>query len=178
MKKKQEIIYSDTVNEIISKPPKSIVRWGNMIVFAVFLLLILLSWFFVYPEKTEASAVIVRNDIATSDSLPGEYYMGILTTDIANFGKVTSGQPVNIRLTAYPYQEYGIIRGSVISKTITESGSSVELTVKLTNGLVTNYDRKLEYFRNMQGDADIITGKQRLLQIVIDPLIRLFAKKG
>lgn len=177
MKKKQEIIYSDTVNEIISKPPKSIVRWGNMIVFAVFLLLILLSWFFVYPEKTEASAVIVRNDIATSDSLPGEY-MGILTTDIANFGKVTSGQPVNIRLTAYPYQEYGIIRGSVISKTITESGSSVELTVKLTNGLVTNYDRKLEYFRNMQGDADIITGKQRLLQIIIDPLIRLFAKKG
>lgn len=177
MKKKQEIIYSDTVNEIISKPPKSIVRWGNMIVFAVFLLLILLSWFFVYPEKTEASAVIVRHDITTSDSLPGEY-MGILTTDIANFGKVTSGQPVNIRLTAYPYQEYGIIRGSVISKTITESGSSVELTVKLTNGLVTNYDRKLEYFRNMQGDADIITGKQRLLQIVIDPLIRLFAKKG
>jgi len=30
----------------------------------------------------------------------------------------------------------------------------------------------------MQGDADIITGKQRLLQIIIDPLIRLFAKKG
>ena len=177
MKKKQEIIYSDTVNEIISKPPKSIVRWGNMIVFAVFSLLILLSWFFVYPEKTEASAVIVRNDITASDSLPGEY-MGILTMNIANFSKVTSGQQVNIRLTAYPYKEYGIIRGSVISKTIAESGNSVELTVRLPDGLVTNYDRKLEYFRNMQGDADIITGKQRLLQIIIDPLIRLFAKKG
>ena len=88
MKKKQEIIYSDTVNEIISKPPKSIVRWGNMIVFAVFLLLMLLSWFFVYPEKTEASAVIVRQDIPASDGLPGEY-MGILTMNIANFGKVT-----------------------------------------------------------------------------------------
>ncbi len=52
--KKAEILYSDQVNEIISDPPKKIIRWGTVVIFSVFVLLIILAWLIKYPDIVPA----------------------------------------------------------------------------------------------------------------------------
>jgi len=56
--KKPVILYSDPVNEIISDPPRKIIRWGTTVIFIVFGVLITLSWNVRYPDVVPAPVEI------------------------------------------------------------------------------------------------------------------------
>jgi len=81
-----------------------------------------------------------------------------------NFGKVDTGMAVQLRLEAYPYQEFGYIPGKLqyISKVATDSGFLA--TVNLSQHLETNYKIPIQYKNNLRGQALIITRDARLLQ--------------
>jgi multidrug resistance efflux pump len=51
-------IYSEEVKDVLSKPPKSIFRWGNTLLLLFILLMFLLSWFIKYPDIVASSAII------------------------------------------------------------------------------------------------------------------------
>ena len=38
-------IYSEEVRDVLSDPPKAILRWGNTILFGFIMILLLISWF-------------------------------------------------------------------------------------------------------------------------------------
>ncbi len=63
-----------------------------------------------------------------------KYYVET-TLPQANFGKVDTGQQVQVRFDAYPYQEFGIINGRLnyIAKVPSDIGFLA--TVQLNNGL-------------------------------------------
>lgn len=48
--KKTEIVYSEPVREIMGNPPRRIIRWGNTIIFTVFVLFILFASIIRYPD--------------------------------------------------------------------------------------------------------------------------------
>jgi multidrug efflux pump subunit AcrA (membrane-fusion protein) len=81
-----------------------------------------------------------------------------------NFGKVKAGQRVQLKLLAYPAQEYGNIEGTIenISTNSTDSGYLAK--VILPNGLLTTNDKKLEYRYGLYAEANIITNDLRLLE--------------
>ena len=79
-------------------------------------------------------------------------------------GKVKTGQLVNIKLSGYPYLEYGMVRGIVKSKSLVPQEMLILLKLSLPDGLTTLYGTKLEFTQNMQGTAEIITENIRLLQ--------------
>ena len=64
---------------------------------------------------------------------------------------------VNIKLSGYPYLEYGMVRGIVKSKSLVPSGDSYVIEIELPDGLSTLYGKKLDFTQNMQGTAEIIT---------------------
>jgi len=84
-------------------------------------------------------------------------------------GKVKPGQEVNIKLSGYPYLEYGMVKGIVKSKSLVTSGDSYTIELFLPEGLTTLYGRKLDFTQNMQGTAEIITEDLRLLQKIMNP---------
>ncbi len=51
-------------------------------------------------------------------------------------------QPVNIKLSGYPYLEYGMVRGIVRSKSLVPSGDSYVIEVVLPEGLTTLYGKR------------------------------------
>ena len=91
-------------------------------------------------------------------------YYAQVTLPQANFGKIDTGQKVQLRFDAYPYQEFGVVEGKVsyISKVPSDSGflSNIELP----EGLITNYQRNIQYRSGLKSQALIITKDARLVQ--------------
>jgi hypothetical protein len=83
---------------------------------------------------------------------------------------------VNIKLSGYPYLEYGMVRGVVKSKSMVPSGDAYVIEIELPDGLTTLYGKPLEFTQNMQGTAEIITENIRLLQKIVNPFRYMVSK--
>ncbi len=100
-------------------------------------------------------------------------YIGRVNLKMQRSGKVKPGLMVNIKLSGYPYLEYGMLRGSVksISDVPVDDGYVIEIS--LSNGFRTLYGREVQFTQKMQGIAEIITEDTRLLQKIINPFRHL-----
>ena len=86
------------------------------------------------------------------------------------FAKVKTGQTVNVKLSGFPYMEYGILKGkiSLLSSIPEAEGYAAEVTFE--KGLVSSYNTRLKFIQQMDGTGDIITKDQRLLERFLSPL--------
>jgi HlyD family secretion protein len=103
-------------------------------------------------------------------------YLGRINLKMLRSGKVKTGQLVNIKLSGYPYLEYGMVRGIIKSKSLVPSGDSYVIEIELPDGLMTLYGKKLDFTQNMQGTAEIITENSRLLQKIVNPFRYMIIK--
>lgn len=92
-------------------------------------------------------------------------FFGEMAISQASFGKIREGQPVLVRFSGYPYQEFGSVRGNIgYLSGIPVKDSLFLAKVNFPRGLQTNYGRKLPPTNGMMGRAEIITRDMRLLQ--------------
>jgi len=103
-------------------------------------------------------------------------FIGRIYLRMNRSGKVKPGQAVNIKLSGYPYLEYGMVRGIIKSKSLVPSDGSYIIELNLPSGLTTLYGKKLDFTQNMQGTAEIITDNLRLLQKIINPFRYLISR--
>lgn len=103
-------------------------------------------------------------------------YLGRMNLKMQRSGKVKTGQLVNIKLSGYPYLEYGMVRGIVKSKSLVPSGDAYIIEIELPQGLITLYGRKLDFTQNMIGTAEIISDDLRLLQKIVNPFRYMVSK--
>jgi multidrug efflux pump subunit AcrA (membrane-fusion protein) len=103
---------------------------------------------------------------------PGKY-IGRITLKMQRSGKVTEGQTVNIKLSGFPYLEFGMVRGVIRSKSKVSSFDAYMIEIDLPDGLKTLYGRQLEFTQNMQGTAEIITNDRSLLEKLVSPFRHL-----
>lgn len=54
-------IYSEEVRDVLSAPPKAILKWGNTILFVFIIILLLISWYIKYPDIITTQIVITTN---------------------------------------------------------------------------------------------------------------------
>ena len=92
-----------------------------------------------------------------------EYYAELYIPQ-TNFGKVKTGQEVLLKFPAYPFQEYGSLKGKIdfISNISTDSGYLAK--VILPDGLNTNYKKQIQFRDGLTAQGEIITKNMRLLQ--------------
>ncbi len=103
-------------------------------------------------------------------------YVGRVRLKMQRSGKVNPGQQVNIKLSSFPYLEYGMVKGIVRTKSLVPSIDAYIIEIDLPDGLTTLYGRKLEFTQSMSGTAEILTEDLRLLQKLINPLKYLITK--
>jgi|WetSurMetagenome_2_1015567.scaffolds.fasta_scaffold50175_2 multidrug resistance efflux pump len=106
---------------------------------------------------------------------PGDYVARI-SLNMSRSGKVKEGQMVNIKLSGFPYLEYGMVRGIVKSKSLVPSADAYTIELTLPSGLETLYGKNLDFTHNMQGSAEIITDDLSLLTRIIDPFRYLVSR--
>ena len=110
--------------------------------------------------------------------IPDHYeVIGKALLPVARSGKVKTGQKVNIRLENFPDNEYGILRGQVVSISLVPSQTNQVLTysveINLHDGLITTYRKELPFLPNMQGQAEIITEDISLIERFILPIKKI-----
>jgi multidrug resistance efflux pump len=117
-----------------------------------------------FSFRTE-SQFVSAGDVVMTVVPPGDQKLHVeLQIPREGSGKVRLRQAVFIRLLAYPYQEYGMLRGVVAGIAPAPQNGVYLITVELSDGLTTTYGRKLEFIQDMEGHADIVTEDLRLLQ--------------
>lgn len=97
------------------------------------------------------------------EPLNTSYFIELLIPQY-NFGKVKPGQQVLLKFQAYPFEQYGSVMGTIEFINSTPSDSGYLAKVILTNGLMTNYNKSLQYRNGLFAQADIITENMRLLE--------------
>lgn len=106
---------------------------------------------------------------------PVNTLVGHVLLPIAGSGKVRVGQKVFLRCDSYPYREYGALRGIVASISLTPRNDEYLVRVDLPDGLVTTFNKTLEYRQEMHGTALIVTRDVRLITRIFNEFRYLFS---
>jgi len=93
----------------------------------------------------------------------------------SGFGKVEVGQRVNLKLSGFPYMEYGMLKGVIRSISLVPDSRGYIAEIELSNGMSSSYHREnLKFIQQMDGTAEIITKEMRLITRLINPLKAFF----
>lgn len=96
-----------------------------------------------------------------------------------NFGKVQIGQNVIIRLSSFPYQEYGSLIGKVsFISDIPNIDNTILVIVDLPNGFKSESNVIIPFRNEMVADAEIITEKMRIAYKLMHSFRSLINKKN
>lgn len=95
----------------------------------------------------------------------------------SGFGKVEVGQSVNLKLSGFPYMEYGMLKGKIRSVSLVPDAKGYVAEIELLDGMTSSYRANLKFIQQMDGTAEIITKKMRLITRLINPL-RAFIDNG
>lgn len=102
--------------------------------------------------------------------------IGKMKLPISNSGKVKLDQRVNIRLTGYPYMEFGFLTGQVSSISLLPNEENYTATVTLPDTLQTSYNHILEFKGELSGTAEIMTDERSFTARLVSPLRYLWEK--
>ena len=125
-----------------------------------------------YDYRSEEQFVQEGTSVCTIVPEELEAFYGIIKMPIQNSGKVTIGQPVNIKLYNYPFEEFGLLKGKVkaISKVPNEGFYSV--AVNLPEQLNTESGQALPIQHEYIGSSEIVTRDLRLIQRFFNSILR------
>lgn len=90
-------------------------------------------------------------------------------------GLVKKGMPVKIKLDAYPYQDYGVINGTVSSissdsKPHEQLGQVYQIEIGLNQNYIMDEGKKVTLKPGQTGNAEIILRRRRVLDILLEPI--------
>lgn len=93
----------------------------------------------------------------------GEGFYGEMKLGQYNLGKVVNNQAVLVKVTSYPYQEFGIVRGTVSQIAELPQDSVYIVKVQFPNLLKTDSQYEIPFKNGMTATAEIITEELSLL---------------
>lgn len=103
------------------------------------------------------------------------YYASVFFSQ-NSIGKVAQGQAIQFRLSAYPYQEFGYLKGylSHISEILTDSGYIGQITID--SSLVTSQGRKVSFKNGLNGEVVVIAESRNLLMKMAQSVKPIFKR--
>lgn len=101
-------------------------------------------------------------------------YIAQLKIPKSGYGKVKAGQKVMLKIDNFPAHEYGQLVGKVESVSLIANEENYLVKVELTNGLLTTYNKELNYTPEMSGTAEIITEDLRITDRIFNQFRKIF----
>lgn len=104
--------------------------------------------------------------------IPGDsmQVIGKMYIPSAGFAKVTIGQQVNVKLNGFPYMEYGMLKGELVSLSPVPEREGYAAEVIFPQGLISSYQTSFRFIPQMDGVGEIITKNMRLIERFIQPI--------
>jgi hypothetical protein len=146
---------SEEVQEIMGRMPPWILRSGITLIALLVLAAFVAAWFFRYPEVVSANVVMLQDHSS---------YIVQGAMPASGAWKVKSGQKALIRLTAYPYEEYGLLQGTVQLTRANVADTNFQVSIRLDHQLFTTTGKEIPVQPRLDGTAEIMTEDKSVLQ--------------
>lgn len=93
-------------------------------------------------------------------------------------GLVEAGMPVNVKFDAFPYQDYGVVEGTVTSISpdadINEAtGATYQVEIALEQTSMQHQGKEVPLRAGQTATAEIIVSQRRIISLVLDPIRKL-----
>jgi hypothetical protein len=83
---------------------------------------------------------------------------------VAGSGKIKIGQIANVKLDNYPFSEYGMLSGKIMSMSTVPREDHYDIDIELPTDLTTSFGRKIEFKLQTGAQVEIITKDMRLIE--------------
>lgn len=165
MKESDQIhLRSTEVQEILSRPPHALIRYGTVAISLVVLILLAAAFLFTYPDKIQGKVTIVSNvtnaELTLTDN--SQTCSGIVEVSLIESRNIAVGQPVFIQLTEFPYLEFGMLKGIVQSKPLKPEGDFYLIEIAVSVDIRTAIGKAVVEQGELRGTAEVITNKRSL----------------
>ncbi|MEM9822444.1 MAG: HlyD family efflux transporter periplasmic adaptor subunit [Bacteroidota bacterium] len=115
--------------------------------------------------------VVAGEEVMSIVPVGGDSIIGEVNMPSIGSGKVKVGQDVIIKFDGFPHEEYGSVRGKVLSKSLVPKDRKYRVIVEMPNGLMTSHKKELPFSQKMLGQAEIITEKKRFIEKIFEELL-------
>ncbi|HEV2481170.1 MAG TPA: HlyD family efflux transporter periplasmic adaptor subunit [Puia sp.] len=95
---------------------------------------------------------------------PIQDYIAKAMLPVRGAGKVKIGQRVYIKLAAYPYQEFGVIKGTVAQISSVPLDTIYSVEISLDKKLRTNIDKEIPPQAQLTGTAEVLTNNKSIFK--------------
>jgi len=159
---------SREVQEILARPPKSLIRYGTSVICGVLLILIVGSFFFEYPDIITGELVVTETQqLSVADGSKQDEVVVYAEVPSARGGKIKPGQKVNIKLDAYPYLEFGTLQGVTHNIEYIPGGNYYLVEVKILKNTITNNHKTIFLNERAPGVVEVITDNRSLMERIL-----------
>ena len=114
--------------------------------------------------------IIAGERIATVIPFDSTQIIGKMYIPSTGLAKVKIGQIVNIKLNGFPYMEFGILKGNLVSISSVPETNGYAAEIQFPKGLISSYKTRFGFIQQMDGTGDIITKDSRLIERFIRPI--------
>jgi multidrug resistance efflux pump len=101
---------------------------------------------------------------------PVQNYVAKASLPVYGAGKVKVGQNVLIKLSSYPFEEFGMVRGSVHDVSTVALDTAYSMEIQLTGGLTTTLQKTIPPQPQLTGVAEILTSDKNILERLFEKL--------
>jgi hypothetical protein len=149
---------SSSFQEILTAKPHFLVRRSVFLCAGVLVILLAITYLIRYPRIVVTTGRICT--LKKGDSvLVGRGYI-----PVSYLRQVRPGMEVMVKLDAYPFQEYGLLRGRLISVSQALSDSGYLVVCVLPGAVAEMSKKKIGYQEGMGGRMEIVVEDKRLIQ--------------
>lgn len=85
-------------------------------------------------------------------------------------GKIKLGQLVNLKISGYPYLEYGVLQGTVKSISLVANQNKYAVEIVLSSGMKSTTGIVFNFTGELNGTAEIVTENRSLASRILSPL--------
>lgn len=128
-------------------------------------------------QARRPGAVVREGDVLCEVACSGEHLQAELTVPQAGLAQIRPGQPVKLLYTAFPYQRYGVQRGTVRwtspAGVMVNDAPSFRVFVELQEDSVRVNGQPRALMAGMGGNARIVVGSRSVISYAFEPLRQL-----
>lgn len=162
----EEKYYSIEFYAVMERKMPGILKWGWTIVGSFFLLICIGSYFMEYPNIV-AYQVNLNQDTTTSE------YIGVMLLAKGEDSLFVPDQSVEVKLSQYPYLEYGTVGGHVANIQFNSKIKKNVATIIFPQGLLTSTGQTLLFQEGLTGYCEVMVSKEKLMKKIVPSLLKL-----
>lgn len=147
---------SNEVQEVMNKPPHSLITWGNTIILLTIVGGLWLLSLITFPDKITVPFQLIISEnklsLSISENLPAQ---------------IQSQQTVSLSFESYPNEKYGKVT-TAIDSLINHQNQYVITLKKFSDTILTTHKKTIMLKNNMLGTAEVTIGNKNLFTMIKD----------